>query len=281
MNVIPISLRTNFCSIVGTKPRYSFVATLPTKHISSLNDIRITCETFYSYSTIWRGAPGTSKVRVYNKGNASRYSIVPYSSLKETNYNAGVRRALENFSLKIYNYFNRAPNTPNNQHNFNRFHQQLCVGFMGDLNPARSSVGYDDITYGQTQKYVNVIFKYLSCFCDYPSYSDLFSYCHMAIDTNVLWALQHWFHVPGIVSSYSRSSFTGKYFGISWTSFSSANYVSLFSSYEPILRRMFPNNSLLEIEFIIWNSLRSAPIPMTFPGCTSTTNVNTINSFYM
>lgn len=280
MNEIPRGLITSFCSIVGANPKFSFVTTLPTKHISNHSDIELTCKTFYSYPTIWRGAPGTSKVRVYNSSNALKYGV-PYLKLNEITYNDGVKHALYNFSLKIYNYFNLKPNTANKQINFNCFHNDLCNGFMNDLNTARRLVGYANITYGQAQKYVNVIFKYLSCFNDYPTYADLFSYCHMAIDTNVLWALQHWFRVPGIVSSCRRGLFTGIYLGSSWTSLSFAQYALLFSSYEPILRKMFPNNSLLEIEFVIWNSLRGASMPMTFSGCISTTSVSTIGKFYM
>ena len=55
-----------------------------------------------------------------------------------------------------------------------------------------------------------MIFKYLSCFSDYIESADLFSYCHMPIDTSVLWALEHWFGVPSIKSSYTTNARSGK-----------------------------------------------------------------------
>ena len=68
--------------------------------------------------------------------------------------------------------------TPNSQAEFDKFHDELCETFLDSFKKA----GYEH-TYGNAQKFVNVLFKYLSCFEDAELYfEEKFKYCHMAID---------------------------------------------------------------------------------------------------
>jgi hypothetical protein len=78
---------------------------------------------------------------------------------------------------KILRYFFVDP-TPSSQAAFDKFHDELCVMFLDGFREA----GYTH-TYGNAQKFINILFKYLSCFEDAELYfEEKFKYCHMAID---------------------------------------------------------------------------------------------------
>ena len=51
------------------------------------------------------------------------------------------------------------------------------------------------------QKMVNMLFKYLTCFGDYDEFADLFSYCHIPIDRNILESFRNNYGVANITSN--------------------------------------------------------------------------------
>lgn len=78
---------------------------------------------------------------------------------------------------KILHYFFEDP-TPSSQAAFDKYHDELCVMFLDGFREA----GYTH-TYGNAQKFINILFKYLSCFEDAElHFEKKFKYCHMAID---------------------------------------------------------------------------------------------------
>ena len=76
---------------------------------------------------------------------------------------------------RIWSYFNTSPAT--SQTEFDFFHKELCELFLSGCN----TKGYSH-SYGNAQKEINVLFKYLSCYADSPEYAEWFRYCHMALD---------------------------------------------------------------------------------------------------
>ena len=66
---------------------------------------------------------------------------------------------------------------------FDELHNSLCNIFLASL----SQSGYNDATYGQAQKVVNMTFKYLYCLDNaITDYNDYFEYCHVALDSFTL-----------------------------------------------------------------------------------------------
>lgn len=84
--------------------------------------------------------------------------------------------ALNPIVEKFYTYFNGTP-APSTQTDFNKIHKDLCKLFIESFE----AVGYTH-TYGNAQKFCNVLFKYLSCYEDSEDFAEWFKYCHMAID---------------------------------------------------------------------------------------------------
>ena len=112
------------------------------------------CETLYGYSTIWRGARGTSSCRKYDSSNSKylrgKHGIV-FDGTKKIDYTAKEREAINNVANRIVQYFNCESNTLNNQCEFDLFHNELCDDFIADLHIVRNIVGFDSISYGQAQ----------------------------------------------------------------------------------------------------------------------------------
>lgn len=79
-------------------------------------------------------------------------------------------------------------------------HEELCKSFIKDFQDAINNINQEikscfsstetidpnQITYGKSQKIVNMSFKYLYLFEDAHLYPNIFDGCHMAIDENIL-----------------------------------------------------------------------------------------------
>ena len=169
---------------------------------------------------------------------------------------AAIQSALTAYVDKIWAYFNITPNTHNDQANFDKFHEELCDCFLS----ISSSAGFSH-TYGNAQKMTNMIFKYLTCFSDYMDFADLFSYCHVPIDSIILGKFELIYHVPNTTNGrVYRGQYSGKYNGVSWTAMSKNDYMALLSDYRAALSATKGNHSWLGLEYYIWSGM---PLPTT------------------
>ena len=244
-------LARSFEHVISTRPRtLKSLKTNPLsgRLISNYNDVLLAVNEVYS-------KPFTPRI-IKNHSRISRKDI-------------DVLRG--EVAKKIYNYFNREPNTLNNQANFDLFHNNLVKYFCSGLNALARRYGASVIEYGQGQKLINMVFKYLACYSDYSRYADLFSYCHIPIDSIVLQELGR-LGVPHISISKKQ------YKGLSWSKLRDRDYLDLVNDYRTILHSMInPNLCWLSVDFIVWNAVITG-IPIVFPM--TGTSVITIHSFY-
>lgn len=176
-----------------------------------------------------------------------------------------------NIAHKIYNYFTSEPNTVNSQINYDEFHDNLVKFFCNVFNSLSVTYGASPIKYGHGQKLINMVFKYLACYSDYSTYADLFSYCHIPIDSILLENLGL-FGVPHINISMKT------YKGLSWSNLEENDYKELVENYRTILRSITVSNlPWLSIDFIVWYAGISGK-PIVFP--IAGTHTTPINSFY-
>lgn len=89
-----------------------------------------------------------------------------------------------------------------NQEEFNEMHHRICKEFLDEYNNILTSHGCDEQQYGKAQKIVNMTFKYLSCYKDADNYSNIFRYCHMALDSYTL----GWFSNKVLDNSYKDNN---------------------------------------------------------------------------
>jgi len=221
---------------------------LPVKLISNLTDIT------------------EGVIAVYENG-------VPFSRQKYKNGVGAYQPVLNIISKLIYDYFNNEPNTPNTQLNFDIFHEKLCNTFL-TINAERLVHGVPPLTYGNAQKFINVVFKYLTCYADYSDYADLFSHCHMPIDRYVL---TYFANVAGVRGC--RSNPYPKYNGSSWSKLSAVDYKKLVNNYRTVLMPLYPDFSMLHLEYYIWDAIRSGRVGPFTP--IPTVHATSIAEFYM
>ena len=240
MYIIPPSQPIRF--LVGMAPKFrGYTSTFPTRSISNFNDIMYAATHLYAYGTPFANPQAGSQPH-YLKSDIPTLEII-----------------LTPFVQKIWEYFNKTPNKANTQVNFDIFHEQLCDLFLICI----SSEGRYTHTYGNSQKMVNMLFKYLTCFADYPKYADLFSYCHIPIDRNILNSFKRNHSVPNITATM-KYHFTDPRTGVveeePWSRMSKAAYKDLLLNYRASLSTIKGNHSWLGLEYYIWSG---TPIPTT------------------
>jgi hypothetical protein len=152
------SMRDEF--INSLRPAYARL--LPTKSIKNPDDI--------SYAAVKLFASGTPF--------RPRFSSEAQSFMKEEPTHL-LERTLSRFVDKVWEYFNKMP-TPKTESDFDSFHEELCDLFLSIF----STYSY---SYGNAQKFTNMLFKYLACFSDASLFEDKFKYCHMALDGYTYW----------------------------------------------------------------------------------------------
>ena len=218
------------------------------RKISNVNDIRDAC--FFIYC---------EKAVLYKHRHHAQKWHIPPKSVAIAHRDSMLSALAES----IWKYFNSTPNTMNSQPEFDSFHDTLCNWFEGELNrTVRSVVGLPNATYGNAQKMINVLFKYLSCFDDYPEYADLFSYCHVPIDNYILCGLSTssvLCKIPGVV----KIPYDYQYNGLGWYGFDRDTYRSLVDNYRRYITK--PSDlSYLAVEFDLWiagNKKRKCILP--------------------
>ena len=136
--------------------RQGYAKKLPKKLIKNCSDIAFGAKELYLSGTPFN-----------NRGNHKQIRMKHKSALV---------RVLNPIVEKFYAYFNETP-APSTQHDFDKVHKELCELFIESFE----AEGYTH-TYGNAQKFCNVLFKYLSCYEDSEDFAEWFKYCHMAID---------------------------------------------------------------------------------------------------
>ena len=149
MYIATRELRDEF--INGLAVNFSYARRLPTMQIGSVSDI--------SFGATHLFLAGTPFSRQHRMTNAP-----------------AIASALEPLCLKIWNYF-YMDKAPSSQAEFDLFHKECCHMFLDIF----ASHGYHH-NYGNAQKFVNVLFKYLSCYSDAFMFEKKFQFCHMALD---------------------------------------------------------------------------------------------------
>jgi hypothetical protein len=236
MNMYIIDTTTSALFIAGLRFKYTKV--LSRKSITNESDIMFAATNLYAYGTPFA-----------NRGKAKQPHYGPEDIPHLTTI-------LSPLVKKIWSYFNEDPTVPNNQRNFDLLHEKLCDQFMEIFNDD----GVYTHTYGNAQKFVNILFKYLTCFSDYASFADLFSYCHVPIDGIILGKFALIYRVPNTKGTVYRGHYHGKYCGVCWSSMSKEHYMQLLDDYRCALASIKGNNSWLGLEYAIWPG---ATIPTT------------------
>lgn len=243
---------SRFIDRYGDATGFAFVG----RKISNIFDIREACVHIYK------------RKHVLYKG---RTRIAPQRwRLTDDNAIRQLDELLDGLANKIWDYFNKSPNTLNNQENFDSFHNELCRWFLVGLNAVRNIEGLPLATYGNSQKMINVLFKYLACFDDYRDYADLFSYCHIPIDNYIL---RHFidFGVVGVTEIPGEKQYNHQ----CWHQFDERHYLELLIAYRDVIDSVKNANvPYLAAEFCLFGD---DPLPLPTAG----TDVQSINEFYM
>lgn len=153
MYILTKEIRDEF--IGGLRQEYARL--LLSKRIGSVNDILFGARELYLSGTPF-----------HNRGADRQMRMEDPSILEAT---------LDPLCVKIWHYFFIEPEKKS-QEEFDRFHEECCDTFIEIFSEA----GIDH-TYGNAQKYINMLFKYLSCYEDAEEFfSQKFKYCHLPLD---------------------------------------------------------------------------------------------------
>ncbi len=190
--------------------------------------------------------------RASERGGPAKMGRAAYKMIEIAPCRESVEDLIDELGSHIWKYFNLEPNKANNQTNFDELHEQLCDLFLGGINPLRSGVGYAPMSYGQAQKLINLTFKYLTCYGDYPEFSDLFHYSHMTLDSIVIAKLRDTKTMTAILGA--QQPIDGIHASnLTWTSFTKNDYKTFVNE----SRRVFGGYlgtqwSFMHLEYCLW-----------------------------
>ena len=144
---------------------------------------------------------------------------------------------LMDIAKEFVSYFN---SSIKNVHDFDVWHEKLCVGIITKLNNLLQVSNYNTsgATYGKAQKIVNVTFKNLSLFDDAHLYKNHFTFCHFIIDgANLEW----------------YNSFAINAVNTAWSNLGEQEYKEIQDEIRDYLLKQskYPQNPF-EAEFYIW-----------------------------
>lgn len=182
-------------------------------------------------------------------------------ALLNDKFRKDVENVLNQIGECIYGYFNLEPNTTNNQANFDSFHNKLCNLFLIEINKIRNKAklidnSYEKMSYGQAQKLINLSYKYISTYSDYNDFADLFSYCHMTIDSIVIKNLTR-NNLNKIFNCNCASSVSKNKGG--WTNYDYIAYKALVDAYRIAINPIRKNDSYMQIEYCLWPKMQQMP----------------------
>lgn len=174
----------------------------------------------------------------------------------KNNLNADVDGLLKSLANKYHDLFNNNILflTGKSNTDFEKWHNDVCILFKNNYNTIlkNNGVSYNGsiqtIKYGKAQKIINMTFKYIYCFDDVTN--DMFVYCHMPIDSNIL----SWY-----AKEYNGNN---KIQNNSWSNLDEKEYMNLQDQISGMLINASVTNkngntialpkNRLEAEMIIW-----------------------------
>lgn len=154
MYVVTKEIRDEF--IRGLRERRVYPEKLPTKSINKLKDV-----SFAAVKLFDSGTPFLLRGK-----DRQEYMREDDSQL--------LKNTLAPLVEQFWKYFNKKK-PYKTQQEFDVFHEELCKMFLDIWT------GWD-YSYGNAQKFVNMLFKYLACFSDSEEYAKWFKYCHLTLD---------------------------------------------------------------------------------------------------
>lgn len=187
---------------------------------------------------------------ILSKDNVEWATIIAYSTIERAIQNKVVNPMLFAYLLQN-NFFSNLANdyilyftnpAPINQAAFDNWHRNECKKIINVLEHCNAQ---KIATYGIAQKIINMTFKHLSCFSDAQMKPDHFKFCHMPIDSKILF----WIKKQGVSVTSSISS---------WSTLDDATYTTLQDDIRKHLdslkrlKRISSNTTALEAEFDIW-----------------------------
>ena len=178
---------------------------------------------------------------VFNSG-------VPFQTGKQKYKDHVSSGYLKSISNKIWEYFNvkhKAGDTTTKKE-FDELHEELCQLFLDETKKLGKAY-----TYGNAQKLINMTFKYLACFQDYPAFAALFDYCHAPID-NISLKQFKGVGVPNILKDGLTYKYSYRKRDCSWTQLDKDAYLSLVEDYRNKIDSVDPNCSALYFDFYNW-----------------------------
>lgn len=222
MNIIDQSLIDDFKTTIKD---FNFLS----RFISNKNDILDAIKFIYDTKSV-----------LFRKRKAG---VIKWSLRKNKCAMASKDALLDQLAERIHEYFSRP--LPITKNDFDMFHNEVTKWFLDELNKIRKFAGLSNAKYGNAQKMINVLFKYLACFEDYPKYLHYFDYCHMPIDSYIMKAgLDN-----GIIGITNNKGY--KFNGQAWEELDKNNYLSLQKELDVNLKRR-KIVSLLNCEFYLW-----------------------------
>ncbi len=203
--------------------KYHYFFDLPNRSIRSLEDINFAI------------------TNVFNSG-------VPFQTGKQKYKDHNSIGYLGQISEMIYDYFNISHKAGDvgTKKDFDELHEELCKLFL--IEAKKLGKAY---SYGNAQKLINMTFKYLACFKDYPDFASLFDYCHAPIDSIIL----ERFEAVGVPNVHKAGSAYKYSFGgtcYSWTQLEKDAYLSLIDDYRNKIDSVDPDCSALYFDFYNW-----------------------------
>ena len=155
-----------------------------------------------------------------------------YQDAKRTFSGIGKYERIKNDAFDVMvesleKYFSEA--TPKNQDEFNVKHREWCDSFIKKFEPSY------EVTYGQTQKIVNMTMKYILCYEVVGKGEEYFEFCHMPLDSYIL-------------AWYNRNvAEKGQKTDTSWSKMGKDEYFEIQDSI-----RAYCNDWPIFEEFLIW-----------------------------
>ena len=194
---------------MNTKPFIEKLKGDRRNNVKDFFNIIETCE-IKNYSDILKAA-----YVVYESGIAFQPGVQPYKNWKYD-------KLCEDISNYIYEYF------ISKDIDFDCFHNCLCKKFI--------SLSGNKYNYGNAQKFINMLFKYLACFKDVEEYEDKFENCHIPLDSHILKVLST---KDGIDICKNKS----------WVKLNESDYLEIVAEY----RKTLKIKNGLEYDFDFWN----------------------------
>ena len=190
-------------------------------------------------------------ISVFNSG-------VPFQTGKQKYKDHVSGGYLKSISDKIDEYFNvrhKAGDTTTKKE-FDELHEELCQLFLDEAKKLGKAYAY-----GNAQKLINMTFKYLACFKDYPAFAALFDYCHAPIDSIILEQFKG-VGVPNILKDVLTHKYSYRGRDYPWTQLDKDAYLSLVEDYRNKIDSVDPNCSALCFDFYNWapKGVKKTPI---------------------